>query len=138
MLSRRLLYAGAVASLIYGLCLMALIWGAGAFLKPWQAALPAVLGGLAIAFGVGAVMFGLIPHYLGVFMASSSSMLELINRAALIIALSSVLVGVIAGLMLIFGSSAAVRPLLVAITLFLGASATMCSLKFFYINRGAE
>src|SRR5690606_10578231 len=106
MLSRRLLYAGAVASLIYGLCLMALIWCAGASLKRWQEASPAVLGGLEIEFGVGAVMFGLITHYLEVFMASSSVMLELINRAAMIIALSSELLGAIAGLLLIFGSSA--------------------------------
>ncbi len=71
-------------------------------------------------------------------MAGSSSVLDLINRAALMIALCSVLVGVVPGLGLIFGLKGVIEPLLVAITLFLGASATMCSLKFFYINRDAE
>lgn len=138
MLRRRLVYSGFTASAIYGVFLAVVVVGADNPLKPWVEALPAALAGLAFAFVIGATLFGFIPHYMGIFMSGSSSVLDLINRISLAVALCSVLIGVISGLLLIFGSSDAIKPLLVAITLFLGASATMCSLKFFYINRGAD
>lgn len=132
------MHAGITSSVIYTVFLTALIVNFEASLKPWWEAFPAALAGLAIAFCIGAVLVGVLPHYLGVFMAGSSNVLDFINRASLAVALGSVLIGVISGLLLIFGLKDVIKPLLVAITLFLGASATMCSLKFFYINRDAD
>lgn len=132
------MYAGITASVMYGVFMAVLVAGANESIELWWKAFPGLLLGFASAFLVGAVIFGFIPHYIGAFMDASSSLLDFINSVSLVIALCSVLIGVISGLSLIFGSGDAIKPLLVAITLFIGASATMCSLKFFYINRGAD
>jgi len=88
---------------------------------------------------MGATIFGLAPHLRAIAMEKllehSGSALDLLNNLSLIVALVAVLVGMIAALLLIFGVAQATEPLQVSITLFAGASATMCSLKFFLNNR---
>ncbi|HZF98721.1 MAG TPA: hypothetical protein VEY92_10880 [Pseudoxanthomonas sp.] len=83
-------------------------------------------------------MFGLIPHLLSKSMETSSSRFDFLNKASLVVALLSILIGVVASLLLIFGVPQAIKPLFVAITLFVGAAAAMCSLKFFLTNRASE
>lgn len=139
-LQRRILLSGCVGSILYaGLLLLILVSGKA---KPFNQAAPAALLGIAIAFSAGALVFGLVPHFLGKFMehfvANASSTFDILNKASLAIALVSILVGVSASLLLIFGISQGAKPLLVAITLFLGSAATMCSLKFFFANRNSE
>ena len=134
MMRRRLLLAGGITAAIYGAMAGLVAFAAGG-IKPLHEALPAALAGLAAAFALGAVVFGLVPHLLGNVMASASGSFDLINKASLGIALAAIVVGVVSALMLIFGVGEAMTPLLVAITLFVGAAATMCSLKFFLGNR---
>lgn len=136
-LRRRVLISGFTASILYAGFMLFVVVAAGN-IKPFQQVVPAALIGLAIAFLIGALAIGVTPHFLGKFMESSSSTFDLINKASLAVALVSILVGVIASLLLIFGVSQAIKPLLVAITLFAGSAAAMCSLKFFYTNRGGE
>ena len=110
--------------------------------RPFNQAVPAILSGLAIAFAIGSLALGLIPHFIGKLMGklveNTSSTFDLLNKASLVIALTSIFIGVTASLLLIFGVSQAIKPLLVAITLFIGSAATMCSLKFFFTNRNSE
>ncbi len=134
-LRRRVLFSGFTTSLLYaGLVLFAGVAAGG--LKPLHQVVPAVSIGLATAFLIGAFVFGVVPHFLGKFMESSSSTFDFINKASLAVALVSIVVGVVASLLLILGISQATRPLLVAITLFAGSAAALCSLKFFHANRG--
>ncbi|MGY0635247.1 hypothetical protein [Luteimonas sp. A478] len=139
-LQRRILLSGCASSILYvGLLLLILASGK---VKTFNQAAPAALLGIAIAFAIGSLAFGLIPHFLSNlmerFVASTSSTFDLLNKASLAIALVSILIGVTASLLLIFGVSQATRPLLVAITLLAGSAATMCSLKFFFTNRNSE
>lgn len=136
MILRRLVVAGGISAAIFGLLAVMVAIAAGG-MKPLHEALPALLAGLAAAFAGGAVVFGWVPHLLGRFMASASDSFDFLNKASLGIALVAIGLGVVSALMMIFGIGAALTPLLVAVTLFVGASATMCSLKFFLGNRGA-
>ncbi|MEO4045525.1 hypothetical protein AAFN46_00365 [Pseudomonas sp. CAU 1711] len=136
-LRRRAISAGCVAALLYSGFMLCVLIAAGS-IKPLHQALPAALLGMATAFAVGALAFGLIPHLLSTLMDNSSSTFDLINKASLATALVSILIGVIAALMLIFGVSQAIKPLLVAVTLFAGSAAALCSLRFFFTNRNSE
>ena len=99
---------------------------------------PALLAGATLAFIVGSFLFGFVPHLMGSFMAEANSALDVVNRVSLAVALISIAVGVLCALAMIGGVATSAKPLLVAITFFLGSAATMCSLKFFYINRAQE
>ena len=137
-LRRRILVSGSAAALLYCAFALLAILAAGSSVKPLHEAASSLLAGLAGAFILGSITFGLVPHFLGNFMANSSSSLELLNKTSLAVALISILVGVLSALALIFGLHQAMKPLLVSITLFIGAAAVMCSLKFFYTNRDNE
>jgi len=136
-LQRRVLVSGFTACILYIGFMLLVVFAAGN-VKPFHKAAPAALFGAVAAFSLGAVIFGLIPHFLGKLMERTSGTFDLINKASLAIALASILIGVVASLLLIFGISQATKPLLVAITLFAGSAATMCSLKLFYTNRSSE
>ena len=69
--------AGGASALVYA-ALMLLVAAAAGGIKPLHEALPAALAGLAAAFALGAVVFGLVPHLLGNVMASASGSFDLI------------------------------------------------------------
>lgn len=140
-LRRRLLAAGGIAATVYAACtllFMLMAREAGQPLRPDPRAIAGIGIGLALASGIGALLFGGLPHLLAISMERTSSLFDLLNKAALATALASVLIGVLSALALIFDIAPATKPLLVAVTLFLGAAATLCSLKFFHANRNSE
>lgn len=136
-LRRRILISGGVAAAIYLAFAIVFVAVLGLDEADYRLAIP-ISTGAAIAFVVGSLLFGLIPHLLGSFMEMGASGLDVLNRASLAVALISIAVGLIAALALIGGVTTSVKPLLVAIAFFVASSATMCSLRFFYINRARE
>jgi len=137
-LRRRMPAAGTVAAGFYlVLALMLLFTDTTASSVSVSAAL-ALAQGMLYFFVGGSLGFGLLPHLIGHLMNRRAGFLAMLNHAALFLALISVAIGVLAALMLIFGKPEAGKALAVAITLFVGASATMCSLKFFHANREQE
>jgi hypothetical protein len=137
-LTRRTIVAGMVTSALYSVLPLMLLMSKEANVS---VSVHTVLGfawGSLLAFIVGAVAFGLIPHLIGTLMNRSSSFFSLLNHAAMFVALMSVATGVISALMMVFGAEEGTKALAVSIILFVGASAIMCTLKFFHANRDRE
>lgn len=99
--------------------------------------LSALLGLLQFV-GVGILLLGVAPLALSTFMSNTSSALDLINRAALMVALASIFMGVLFALATIYGNTSYTRHLLTCVVLFVGSAATLCTLRFFYTNRSGE
>ena len=102
---------------------------------------PEVLVGL-LQFVVGSViLFWFLPLVtirIGATMNNVSNSLGRVNEISLKIALTSIFVGVLLALSLIFspdGDSWRIKVLLSCVVLFIGAATTLCSIKFFYLNR---
>lgn len=100
-------------------------------------ALAAVLSFLLFV-GAGTLALGVTPLLIGRFMASSNSALDLVNKVALVVALASVVMGVLFALATIYGTSSFTKHLLTCVVLFVGAACVLCTLKFFYTNRANE
>ena len=68
-----------------------------------------------------------VPHSLG-----------RINEVSLYVALASIFIGVLIALSLIFSPASdswRYKVLLGCVVLFIGSATTLCSIKFFYVNR---
>ena len=88
--------------------------------------------------GYGVLLLGVLPLLLGKFMESSSSILDLINKVALIVALTSIFMGVLFALAIIYGNPDFTKHLMTCVVLFIGSSCALCTLKFFYTNRSTD
>ena len=138
-LVRRMIAGGAVASVLYGAMLLLVVTSKEANVSWSLKAVLVLATGPLIAFFAGAVALGVIPHLIGMLMNRSSSFFGILNHAAMFVALMSVAIGVISALMMVFGAAkAGTTSLIVSIILFVGASAIMCTLKFFHANRERE
>jgi len=88
--------------------------------------------------GSGMLLLGLVPFLIVTFMISSSSVLDMVNEVALVVALASIFMGVLFALAAIYGSTNFTKHLLTCVVLFVGSACTLCTLKFFYTNRSTD